>query len=85
MWGYQNSSSFTPSNKMEQQTTKGMQRKPLANITNSSRNMAFPPSEKMFFSKPSQERNCVKFQPEFNDDIVDEDWIYNNYDNSYNW
>ena len=73
MWGYSSSTNIqsAPS------STKGGQRKPLANITNSNRNISYPPAEKMFFQNPPQERNCVRFKPQQCDDIIeDDDFIY---------
>ena len=75
MFGFQDHSSNTPKFPIP---LKSAPRKPLAKITNANRNFAYPPAEKMFFQKAPQERSCVKFQPEFDDDIVDDNFFLQN-------
>ena len=74
MWRTNNSDFKTNS---IQTIEKGTFRKPLANITNSTRNTPSCKKERTLQPFPAQQTSCVEFQPEIDDDFIgDEPMFY---------
>ena len=74
MFSYQDRYSTQSSQNSWAPIKKNQNRKPLANITNSTRNSSYPQAEKKSFTAyPPQECEAVDYQPEFDDIILDND------------